>query len=33
LGGWPAKDAVTIGQFLTGQVLTGKQSPHEIRRH
>jgi hypothetical protein len=33
LGGWLVEGAVTLGQFLMGQGLTGKQSPHEIRRH
>jgi hypothetical protein len=31
--GWLVKGAVTLGQFLMGQVLSGKQRPHEIRRH
>ena len=30
-GWW--KGAVTLGEFLMGEVLTGKQPPHEIRRH
>ena len=36
LRGWAAgwwKGAVTLGEFLMGEVLTGKQPPHEIRRH
>jgi len=31
-GGW-WKGTVTLGEFPMAQVLTGKQPPHEIRRH
>jgi hypothetical protein len=32
LSGELVEGAITFGQFLMGQALTGKQPPHEIRR-